>query len=316
METILVTGGTGLVGSAIKKVSDKFNEKFKFIFLSSKDCNLENYNETVKMFTFFNPTYVIHLAAKVGGLFKNMNHKVEMFESNMMINMNVLKCCYEFKVKKCISCLSTCIFPDKTSYPINESMLHNGAPHDSNDAYAYAKRMIEVLSQSYNSQYNTNFSCIIPTNIYGPNDNYHLEDAHVVPALIHKAYIAKQNNEPLKVRGSGTPLRQFIYSEDLAKLIIWYLLETDSKETIILSVGEKDEVSIGDVASIIAKENNIEIEFEKQYSDGQFKKTADNKKLLELYKESTGENFQFTPIDTGLKKAIDWFKSNYDNCRR
>ena len=316
METILVTGGTGLVGSAIKRVSKNLVNKFKIIFLSSKDCNLENYDKTVELFEFFKPTYVIHLAAKVGGLYKNMNNKVEMFESNMMINMNVLKCCYKFNVKKCISCLSTCIFPDKTSYPINESMLHNGAPHNSNDAYAYAKRMIEVLSKSYNQQFNTNFSCIIPTNIYGPNDNYHLEDAHVVPALIHKAYIAKKNNESLKVRGSGSPLRQFIYSDDLAKLILWYLLELESNETLILSVGEDDEVSIGNVASIIAKENEIDIEFEKQYSDGQFKKTADNKKLLKLYKESTGENFKFTPINTGLKEAIRWFINNFDNCRK
>ena len=119
METILVTGGTGLVGSAIKKVSE-INKEYKFIFLSSKDCNLEDYDTTFNMFKEHKPKYVIHLAAKVGGLFKNMNHKVEMFESNMMINMNVLKCCYKFNVKKCISCLSTCIFPDKTSYPINE----------------------------------------------------------------------------------------------------------------------------------------------------------------------------------------------------
>lgn len=315
METILVTGGTGLVGSAIKKVSE-INKEYKFIFLSSKDCNLEDYNKTFNMFKEYKPKYVIHLAAKVGGLFKNMNHKVEMFESNMMINMNVLKCCYKFNVKKCISCLSTCIFPDKTSYPINESMLHNGAPHSSNDAYAYAKRMIEVLSESYNQQYKTNFSCIIPTNIYGPHDNYHLEDAHVVPALIHKAYIAKQNNDSLKVRGSGTPLRQFIYSEDLAKLILWYLLKTESKETIILSVGEEDEVSIGNVASIISKENNIDIEFQKEYSDGQFKKTADNRKLIKMYKETTGEDFKFTPIDIGLKKSIKWFNDNFNNCRK
>tara|TARA_B100001287_G_C22621672_1_gene500401 strand:+ start:52 stop:999 length:948 start_codon:yes stop_codon:yes gene_type:complete len=315
METILVTGGTGLVGSAIKKVSTNL-KNFKFIFMSSKDCNLENYDETFNFFKKISPDYVIHLAANVGGLFKNMNHKVEMFESNMMINMNVLKCSYKFNIKKCISCLSTCIFPDKTSYPIDESMLHNGPPHNSNDAYAYAKRMIEVLSKSYNQQFNTNFSCIIPTNIYGPHDNYHLEDAHVVPALIHKAHIAKQNNEPLKVRGSGKPLRQFIYSEDLAELILWYLIEVESQDTIILSVRKDDEVSIKDIANIIAKESNISLEFQTEYSDGQYKKTADNSKLLELYKKSKGKNFNFTPIDVGLKKSINWFKENFNNCRK
>ena len=322
METILVTGGTGLVGSAIKIISDNYKHKthLRFIFLSSKDCDLTCYDKTFQTFNLYKPDYVIHLAANVGGLFKNMNYKVEMFEKNMEINMNVLKCCHLFNVKKCISCLSTCIFPDKTKYPINEGMLHNGPPHESNDAYAYSKRMIQVLSDAYNKQYNTNrdcvFCCIIPTNIYGPYDNYHLEDSHVVPALIHKAYLAKQNNKPLQVRGSGTPLRQFIYSEDLAKLILWYLLEIDSDESIILSTSEDKEISIGDVATIIAKEFDIELEFETKYSDGQYKKTADNTKLLELYKKTNNTDIIFTPIELGLNKSIKWFIENYNICRK
>ena len=111
-----------------------------------------------------------------------------MLETNMAINMNVLKCCHKYRVKKVVSCLSTCIFPDKTSYPINEKMLHNGPPHHSNDAYAYAKRMLEVQSKAYREQYGCNFVCVIPTNIYGPRDNFSLEDGHVIPALIHRCF--------------------------------------------------------------------------------------------------------------------------------
>ena len=315
MKTVLVTGGTGLVGSAIKSVCQEYNN-YNYIFMSSKSCDLTNFDATHEFFKKNKPHYVIHLAANVGGLFKNLNQKVDMFEKNMLINMNVLKCCHIFNVEKCISCLSTCIFPDKTTYPINESMLHLGPPHSSNDTYAYSKRMIEVLSQAYNEQYKTNFCCIIPTNIYGPYDNYHLEDSHVIPALIHKGYIAKKENKPLKVKGSGTPLRQFIYSEDLAKLILWYLFDINSKDTIILSVGEEDEVSIGDVAKIIADEYNIPLEFERQYSDGQFKKTADNFRMTNLYKESKNTSFKFVSIKEGLKKAIQWFIQNYDNARK
>ena len=166
---ILVTGGSGLVGKAIEEISTNYN--YDFIFISSKDCDLTNYEQTLLIFEKYKPQYVIHLAAYVGGLFKNMRHKVDMYEKNININNNVLKCCHDFKVKKLISCLSTCIFPDNTTYPINEGMLHNGPPHHSNDAYAYAKRMLEIHSKSYQEQYNDNFICIIPTNIYGPNDN-------------------------------------------------------------------------------------------------------------------------------------------------
>ena len=308
---ILITGGSGLVGYAIKQISKKYNHNFTF--LSSKDCNLENFEQTNNLFERERPDYVIHLAAYVGGLFKNMNMKVQMLEKNLMINYNVLKCCHNYKVKKCISCLSTCIFPDKTSYPINEKMLHNGPPHNSNYAYAYIKRMLEIHSRVYREQYNDNFICIIPTNIYGPNDNYNLEDAHVIPALIHRCYLNRQNNKKFIVRGSGKPLRQFIYSEDLARLIMWTLEKYDKKENIILSVDTENEVSIKKIAELISKYYNYShmIKFDKSYSDGQYKKTADNSKLKELYSD-----FKFTNIEDGIKKSVEWFIKNIDNCRK
>ena len=306
---VLVTGGSGLIGKAIESI--KSNYDYNFIFLSSSDCNLTDFNKTKELFNEIKPDYVIHLAANVGGLFKNMNQKVDMFEKNLLINYNVIKCCHDFKIKKLISCLSTCIFPNDTTYPINESMLHNGAPHNSNDAYSYAKRMIEVHSKAYREQYNDNFVCVIPTNIYGEYDNFSLEDGHVVPALIHKCYLAKQNNEPFVVYGSGKPLRQFIYSTDLAKLILW-VLENYSGEPIILSPNENEEVSIKNVAELIAKEFDYDnIKFDTSKSDGQFKKTADNTKLIDLYEE-----FKFTTIEEGIKKSVNWFMNNYKIARK
>jgi len=311
MLSILVTGGTGLVGKAIEKISNNYN--YKFYFISSKECDLTNYEMTNILFNKIRPDYVIHLAANVGGLFKNMNHKVDMFEKNIIINMNVLKCCHNMKVKKVISCLSTCIFPDNTTYPINENMLHGGPPHTSNDAYAYAKRMLEVQSKAYIDQYGDNFICVIPTNIYGPYDNYNLEDAHVIPAMIHRCYLAKMTNKKFIVRGTGIPLRQFIYSEDLAKLILWTLEKYNMKDSIILSVDPSSEVSIRDVANMIAREYDMEhmIEFDENYSDGQYKKTADNTKLRNLYPE-----FEFKKIEDGIRESIIWFKDNIDNCRK
>lgn len=312
MYKILITGGSGLIGFALQTISNNYHN-YQFIFSDYQDCDLTDWNQTIKYFSIIKPDYVIHLAANVGGLFKNMNHKVEMFEKNLMINYNVIKASHEIGVKKLISCLSTCIFPDKITYPINETMLHNGAPHFSNDAYAYAKRMIQVQSNAYNEQYNDNFVCIIPTNIYGPHDNYNLNDAHVIPALIHKCYLAKQNNQPFVVAGTGKPLRQFIYSEDLAKLIMWTLESYNDKSSLILSVDEKEEVSIAYVARLIARRYDYEymLTFDDTKPDGQFKKTADNSKLMKLIGK-----FEFTEITDGINKSVDWFIDNYDKCRK
>lgn len=313
MTTVLVTGGSGLVGSAIREISQQYPTS-NFVFVSSKEYDLQDFAQTKQMFEDHKPTFVIHLAACVGGLYKNMNNKVEMFEKNVVINYNVVKCAHDYKVKKLVACLSTCIFPDKTTYPIDETMLHDGPPHFSNDAYAYAKRMLEIHCRMYNENYGDNFMCIIPTNIYGKHDNFHLEDAHVLPALIHKCYIAKNADQDFVIKGSGKPLRQFIYSVDLAKLTLAVLYSPHVfKDSIILSVPESAEVSIEDVARIIAK--NFEYEhrmvFDKESADGQYKKTANNEKLMKLFPE-----FDFTPIEQGIQDTIRWFIENIDTLRK
>ena len=310
-EVVLVTGGTGLVGSALNNIINKTENKLNFIFLSRKSGNLEREKDVEHIFETYNPKYVIHLAAYVGGLFRNMNEKVAMFEKNMLINMNIIKYCHTYQVKKLICCLSTCIFPDKTTYPINESMLHNGAPHTSNDAYAYAKRMMEIHCQTYKEQFKSPFMCVIPTNIYGPHDNFSLDDGHVIPALIHKCYLAKLNNTDFIICGSGQPLRQFLFSEDFAHILIKLLIEHESNDSIIVSPNE--EVSIKTVGELIAKHMNLNqnIVFDKDFSDGQYKKTADNSKLLKLFPD-----YQFTSLSDGMKKTVAWFEKNYDSCRK
>lgn len=320
---LLITGGTGLIGTALKKIlssssltsasspPSSLQNKYETLYLSSKDADLTSYQATLTLFSKFKPDYVIHLAANVGGLYKNMTQKTELLEKNLSINFNVLKASHALKVKKLISTLSTCIFPDKTSYPIDETMLHNGEPHSSNYPYAYAKRMLEIHSRAYNEQYGTKFMTIIPTNIYGENDNYHLEDAHVIPALIHQCYLAKKADQPFTVRGTGKPLRQFIYSQDLARLIMWVLEEYDQTTPIILAPNK--EYTIKKVAETIAAslDYSDHLKFDFSYSDGQFKKTASNKKLLSLC-----PYVQFTSLETGIKKSVEWFVQNFDTCRK
>lgn len=311
MKTILVTGGNGMVGHAFQKIQHEYT--YRFVFLSRKDGDLSVFNECKKIFEKYTPNVVIHLAANVGGLYKNMNFKVDMFESNIQINLNVLKCCHLFDVEKLVSCLSTCIFPDQTEYPITEKDLHNGPPHFSNDAYAYAKRMLDVHSCAYFQQYGKKFVSVIPTNIYGEHDNYHLEDAHVIPALIHKCYLSKKEGKDFVVFGSGKPLRQFIYSVDLAKLMMWCVENYDDVVPIILSPNESDEVSIGEVARQIARCFDYEdrISFDTSRSDGQYKKTASNQKLIDLYGE-----YKFTTLSDGISKSVEWFQQNYNILRK
>jgi len=312
--TVLVTGGSGLVGQAIKSYVDtNGRDGEEWIFLSSKDGDLRDRKETDAIFDRHKPTHVIHLAAKVGGLFANMKQKVEFYRENTLINDNIMENCRLHGVAKLVSMLSTCIFPDKTTYPIDETMLHDGPPHPSNEGYAYAKRLIDTMNRAYAEEYGCNFTSIIPTNIYGPHDNFSIENGHVIPGLIHKCYNAKRDGTPFTIWGSGTPLRQFIYSLDLAELTVWTMREYHSPLPITLSVDEDAEVSIKQVAYAVKKAMGFtgEIIFDTTKADGQFKKTACNKKL-----RGFRPDYKFTSMDEGVQKAVDWFVENYETCRR
>lgn len=313
-KVVLVTGGTGLVGRAIAEVIAKEcpNDE-RWIFLSSKDGDLRSMSATRRIFELHRPTHVVHLAAFVGGLFRNLKYKVDFFRDNMNMTDAIMECCRIFKVKKLVSCLSTCIFPEKTAYPITEDMLHDGPPHTSNEGYAYAKRMIDVLNRCYRGQHGCHFTSVIPTNIYGKHDNFNIEDGHVIPGLIHKCYKAKREGTDFKVWGTGKPLRQFIYSIDLARLMVWALREYDESSPITLSVDACEEISIADVSKNIAKAFNLnrEVTFDTTKSDGQYKKTADNSKLRKFL-----PNFKFTPFETGISETVKWFEENYENARK
>ncbi|XP_066517880.1 GDP-L-fucose synthase-like [Hoplias malabaricus] len=313
---VLVTGGSGLVGRAIERVVKEeggAKEGEEWIFLSSKDADLTNTAETRAIFEKYRPTHVIHLAAMVGGLFLHLRENLNFLRKNIAINDNVLHTAYEFGVVKVVSCLSTCIFPDKTTYPIDETMIHNGPPHESNAGYAHAKRMVDVYNRACFQQYGRRYTAIIPTNIFGPHDNFNIEDAHVLPALVHKTYKAKRDGTALEVWGSGRGLRQFIYSLDLARLYLWVLREYDEVEPIILSVGEEDEVTIKGVVEAIVEafEFTGPVTYDTSKSDGQLKKTASNAKLRRYRPD-----FTFTDFKTAIKETCDWFAANYESARK
>ncbi len=227
------------------------------------------------------------------------------------MNTNVLEACRLVKVEKLVSFLSTCIFPDKVEYPLTEDKIHFGAPHSSNYGYAYAKRMLDVQTEVYRDQYRVNFVSVIPTNIYGINDNFNIENGHVIPSLIHKCYLAKENNTDFVVWGSGKALREFIYSKDIGRLTNWALENYDENKPIILTTS--DEISIKYLVNLIVEYVGFEgkVIFDKDKPEGQFRKPSDNSKLLSYIPD-----FEFTSIKDGLKETIKWFVENYENIRK
>ena len=215
-------------------------------------------------------------------------------------------------VDKVISLLSTCVYPDNVTYPITEEQLHLGPPHPSNFGYAYSKRMIEVQSRAYRQQYGCNFMCAIPNNLYGENDNYHLEDGHVIPALMRRIYEAKINGDPtVEVWGDGSPRREFTYSLDIAE-ILFYLLENYDRPDPI-NIGYTGELSIKEVAESLCKNLEYEgnIKWNSEMPNGQFRKPSSNKNLLAL---GWDEN-KYTKFEAGIKKSCEWFIDNYPEVR-
>ena len=300
MKTV-ITGGYGMVGSAMESQ----------IKLSRDICDLTNTEQTEALFKIIKPEGVIHCAGKVGGIGGNSNFKGEYFYDNLMINTNVIEASRKAGVKNLIAFLSTCVFPDNVSYPLTVDQVHLGEPHESNYPYAYAKRMADVQIRAYREQYGLNYTSIIPSNIYGPNDNFNLDHGHVMPMLIHKLYLAKKNKTDFTVWGSGKPLREFIYSKDIAKIAEWALYNYEGTDPLIISGDE--EISISHLVGMLVDEFKFKgkVIFDETKPDGQFRKPSDNSLIKELLPD-----FEYTPFELGIKETVNWFKENYENARK
>lgn len=303
MLKILVTGGNGLVGSEF--IGEKYYKP------TSKEIDVRITSEVNTLIEKNNFDGIIHCAAKVGGVGANMKYKGKFFYDNIMMNTNIIEGARLFGVKNMVIFLSTCIFPNNVDYPLTEHKIHLGPPHHSNDGYAYAKRMADVQIRTYKEQYNLNYKSVIPTNIYGPNDNYNTENGHVIPSLIHKCYLARENKTDFTIWGSGKPLREFIFSRDVAKLTEWILENYQENEPIILSTS--DEISIKDVVDIIIEIMGYKgsVKWDLSKPDGQFRKPSDNSKIKTYLPD-----FKFTSLYDGLKETIEYFEKNYNLIRK
>ena len=301
--TILVAGGSGLVGSAIVRELNRLGKNV--VGISSKDVDLLNRKETFKFVKELSPKVIIDAAAKVGGIGGNNAYPVEFLTQNIQIQSNLMDAAHEAKVEKFVFLGSSCIYPRVCPQPIKEEYILTGELEKTNSAYAVAKIAGLELIKSYRKEYGHKWITAMPTNLYGPNDNFDLETSHVLPALIRKFVEGARNNAKfVELWGTGTPLREFLHVDDLAKALLVCLDSYNSSEHI--NIGSGVEISIKDLAIKICKASNFqgEIIWNNTKPDGTPRKVLDITKIKSL---------GWTPqidLDAGITKTVQWYQEN------
>ena len=302
--SILVAGSSGLVGSAIVRELERVHKKV--IGISSKDVDLLDRSKTFTFIKDLNPTVIIDAAAKVGGVGSNNKYPVEFLSENLQIQSNLMDAAHEANVDKFIFLGSSCIYPKNCAQPIKESYLLTGELEQTNSAYAIAKIAGIELIRSYRKEYDRSWISVMPTNLYGPYDNFDLENSHVLPALVRKFIDAKQNDLlEVVLWGSGKPLREFLHVDDLAKAILVCLEKYDDSQQI--NIGSGDEISIKDLATKIAELVGFtgKVIWDDSRPDGTFRKVLDSAKINSLgWKPSIS-------LEQGIKSLLDWY-SKYE----
>jgi len=301
--TILVAGGTGLVGSAIVRELQRVNRDV--VGISSKDVNLLDRDKTFAYIEKLNPTAIIDAAAKVGGIGGNNAFPVEFLTQNLQIQSNLMDAAHAAKTEKFVFLGSSCIYPRNCPQPIKEDYLLTGELEQTNSAYAIAKIAGIELIKSYRKEYGYKWISVMPTNLYGPSDNFDLETSHVLPALIRKFIEAKQNNKSeVSVWGSGTPLREFLHTDDLAKAVLLCMEKYDDAQQI--NVGSGVEISILDLANKIAEKVGFSgsIVMDVNKPDGTPRKVLDITKVSNLGWKPT------ISLDQGIASTVEWYLEN------
>lgn len=308
-DKIYVAGHRGLVGSAIVR---NLQEKgyTNVIGRTHKELDLTNQAAVRNFFEEERPDVVVLAAAKVGGINANNTTPADFIYDNLQIQCNVIKCCHDYHVSKLLFLGSTCIYPKMAPQPIPEDALLTGLLESTNEAYAIAKIAGLEMCKFYKKQYGDDFISCMPTNLYGPYDNYDLNGSHVMPAMIRKFHEAKKNGAPaVELWGTGTPLREFLYVDDMADACV-YLLENYSGEQHV-NIGTGREVTIKRLAEIVQEAVGYSgsITWNSAMPDGTPRKLTDVRKLHELGWRHRVE------LEEGVRLAYDWFKKNADNAR-
>lgn len=273
--------------------------------------DLTRQNDVNVFFEAERPEFVFLAAAKVGGIYANSTYPAEFIFSNLEIQNNVINASYRFGIKKLCFLGSSCIYPKFAPQPMKEEYLLDGKLEPTNEAYAIAKIAGIKMCQSYNRQYETNFISVMPTNLYGPNDNFDLQSSHVLPALMRKFADAKKNNAPsVTIWGTGQPRREFLYVDDLAEACLFLMGNYDDSE--IMNVGTGEDISIAELANLLKKQvaYSGEIEFDTTKPDGTPRKLLDVTKINKLGWKAE------TSLEDGLRKTMDWYLRDAINYKR
>ena len=300
-----------MVGSAITRELEKKGYK-NLLLRNYPGLNLINQNKVESFFEKEKPDIVIIAAAKVGGILANDTYRAEFIYDNLMIESNLIHASYKNKVNKLIFLGSSCIYPKLAPQPLKEEHLLSGYLESTNEPYAIAKIAGIKLCENYYRQYESNFYSIMPTNMYGPNDNFNLETSHVLPALIRKFHEAKLNNEnSVTIWGTGKPMREFLYVEDLADAISYLMENTDAKDIYEkgisqINIGTGKDISISDLAKLISGIVGFKGEIINDLSkpDGTPRKLMDVSRINNL-----GWKYK-TELEDGIKKTYEWFVQN------
>lgn len=299
---IYVAGSNGMVGSAIIRVL-KASGYLNIIAKSSNELDLKNQQAVCDFFNYEQPEYVFLAAAKVGGIHANNTYPAAFIYDNIMIQSNVIHASYESKVKKLLFLGSSCIYPKMAPQPLKEEYLLSGSLEPTNEAYAIAKIAGLKMCQFYKQQYGCNFISAMPTNLFGINDNFNLENSHVLPALLRKFIEAKQTNkQTVNIWGSGSPMREFLYVDDLAEACLFLMKNYNDAETVNIGTGE--EVTIKELAETIMKIVGFEgnLVFDASKPDGTPRKLLDVSKI-----NSQGWKHKVT-LEEGIKRTLNWIE--------
>lgn len=300
---ILITGGAGFLGKSLVKHIQ--NQGVKNIFVPrSKDYNLVNRNDVLRLLNDSEPDIVIHLAAKVGGIGANLNNPGSFFYENAMMGIQLIHECYRAKVEKVVILGTICAYPKFCQTPFKEENIWNGYPEETNAPYGIAKKILNVQIEAYNKQYGLNAIMLYPANLYGPNDSIDLENCHVIPAMMCKFHLAKLfGHKEITLWGDGSPTREFLYVDDCAEGI--WLATLNYSSTDPVNLGSGAEISMLDLAKVIAKTVNYngKIIWDGSKPNGQPKRTLNTEKALRFGFKA------HTPLEDGLNKMYDWLKT-------
>lgn len=306
---LLILGKTGMVGSSILRLASK--KYFNILSPSRKELDLFDKKAVQIYFRKQKPDIIILAAARVGGIYANDNYSADFIYENILIQTNVISSAHEEQIKKLVFLASSCIYPKQSKQPIKEEYLLSGKLEKTNESYAVAKISGIKMIEAFTKQYNDNFISVMPTNIYGINDNFHSMDSHVVPALILKFYNAVKNkNNKVVLWGTGKPKRDLLYVDDLADAILHIVNYYNKKE--LINIGSGEEISIKLLAKKISNIFNYKgkIIFDKKYPDGTLRKLLDISKINKI-----GWQKKYS-LDQGLKKTIDWFLNNQKKIKK